>query len=98
MKVSGIYSITHRASKKVYVGQSNDLEGRLKKHKSWFENPTRVINRYLYNFAKKYPIEDFDFAVIETCDVSKLDEREIFWYETFKSNTFNVRPNPVTNR
>jgi group I intron endonuclease len=98
MKVSGIYSIIHKPSKKVYIGQSNDVEGRLQKHRSWISNPTRVINRCLYNYAKKYSIEDFDFGLIETCEPSKLDEREMFWYEVFKPNTFNSRPNPVTNR
>jgi group I intron endonuclease len=95
---SGIYSIRHIETGKIYIGQSVDLDRRLKAHKSWFENPVRNINRYLYNYAKKYGVEAFEFAVIEECCADDLDARELHWYEVHKDNAFNVRPSPVTNR
>lgn len=95
---SGIYSITHIETGKIYIGQSIDLERRIRAHKNWFENPVRNINRYLYNYAKKYRLSSFEFVIIEECCADDLDSREMHWYEVYKGNTFNVRPSPVTNR
>jgi group I intron endonuclease len=94
----GIYKIVHKESGKVYIGQSVDIDRRIKAHSNWIKNPTRNINRYLYNYAKKYGVDSFDFSVIEECDISMLDEREMYWFNEFKDICFNVRPTPVTNR
>jgi group I intron endonuclease len=95
---SGIYSIRHIETGKIYIGQSVDLDRRLRAHKNWFENPVRNINRYLYNYAKKYGVSAFEFTVIEECCADDLDAKELHWYEVHKDNAFNVRPSPVTNR
>lgn len=95
---SGIYSIKHLESGKIYIGQSEDIDRRIKAHKNWFANPTRVINRHLYNYAKKYGADAFEFCVVEYCDIENLDERELYWFEQHKDNSFNVRPEPVSNR
>jgi group I intron endonuclease len=95
---SGIYKIVHIESGKTYIGQSDDLERRLNAHKNWFMNPKRIINRHLYNYAKKYPIDAFSFEIVEQCDINVLDEKEAHWCSTYKDNTFNVRLDPVTNR
>jgi len=95
---SGIYKIEHIESGKTYIGQSDDLERRLNAHKNWFMNPKRIINRHLYNYAKKYSIDAFTFEILQECNIDALDEREIHWYNIYKDNTFNVRLDPVTNR
>ena len=95
---SGIYKIVHIQSGKTYIGQSDDLERRLQAHRNWFINPKRIINRHLYNYAKKYPIEDFIFEPVEYCEINILNERELYWCQIYKDNTFNVRLEPVTNR
>lgn len=95
---SGIYYIKHIDSGKIYIGQSEDIERRIRAHKNWFAAPTRIINRHLYNYAKKYPLECFDFGIIEYCDIEQLDEKELYWFTVHKSNCFNVRPTPVSNR
>jgi group I intron endonuclease len=95
---SGIYKITHIESNKTYVGQSENINRRLNAHKNWFKNPTRIINRHLYNYAKAYTIDDFSFEIIEYCEIDLLDEKELYWYDIYKHNTFNARPEPVSNR
>jgi group I intron endonuclease len=95
---SGIYKITHIESGRTYVGQSENINRRLNAHKNWFKNPTRIINRHLYNYAKMYSIDSFVFEIIEYCEIELLDEKELHWYEIYKENTFNVRPEPVSNR
>ena len=95
---SGIYKITHIESCKTYIGQSDDLERRLDAHRNWFINPKRIINRHLYNYAKKYSIDAFTFEIVEECNINVLDKRELHWYSIYKDNTFNVRLDPVTNR
>lgn len=95
---SGIYYIKHIESGKIYVGQSENIDKRIRAHKNWFVNPTRIINRHLYNYAKKYPLECFEFGILELCEIEQLDEKELYWYTIHKRNCFNVRPEPVTNR
>jgi len=95
---SGIYKIVHIESDRTYIGQSEDVNRRLNAHKNWFKNPTRIINRHLYNYAKMYSIDAFIFEAIEYCEIECLDEKELHWYEMYKENTFNVRPEPVSNR
>jgi group I intron endonuclease len=95
---SGIYKITHIQSGKTYIGQSENINRRLNAHKNWFKNPTRIINRHLYNYAKTYTIDDFNFEIIEYCEIDLLDEKELYWYDIYKHNTFNARPEPVSNR
>lgn len=95
---SGIYYIKHIDSGKIYIGQSEDIERRIKAHKNWFAAPSRIINRHLYNYAKKYPLECFEFGIIEYCEIEQLDEKELYWFTVHKSNCFNVRPTPVSNR
>jgi group I intron endonuclease len=95
---SGIYYIKHIESGKIYVGQSENIDRRIRVHKNWFTNPTRIINRHLYNYAKKYPLECFEFGILELCEIEQLDDKELYWYTIYKRNSFNVRPKPVTNR
>lgn len=95
---SGIYYIKHIDSGKIYIGQSEDIERRIRAHKNWFTDPKRVINRHLFNYAKKYSLDCFEFGVVEYCEMEQLDEKELYWFTVYKSNCFNVRPTPVSNR
>lgn len=42
-------------------------------------------NRHLLRAWRKYGDENFEFSILEKCDESKLNEREIYWIEYYDS-------------
>ena len=83
----GIYKITNNINKKVYIGQSICIEKRWKRH----YNETRNINSSSYDYPlyraiRKYGLENFSFEILEECETTKLNEKEIFWISFYKSN------------
>lgn len=75
MKI-GIYMFTYK-DRYAYVGQSVNLEGRIKKHKRDIANNTHP------NMEKfdKYDLSDFKFKVIEECSAEELNVKEQEVYE-----------------
>lgn len=81
---SGIYLITNTINGLQYVGQSIDMVQRWSQHKSTAKNVKETAD--LYQAMRKYGIENFTFKILEECDKSQLNEREIYWinyYDTF---------------
>lgn len=74
----GIYKIIS-PSKKIYVGQSIDIEKRFEYYK--------ILNckgqTILYNSFLKYGVNNHTFAVLCECDVSELNEKERFYQDLF---------------
>lgn len=82
--ICGIYKITNTINDECYIGQSIDIQRRWHQHKN--QNIWRKQkHNALYLAFAKYGIENFTFRVIENCEVSNLDEREIYWIEKFDS-------------
>lgn len=86
-----IYKITNRVNNKVYIGQTRfTVEHRFKQHIKNFNIEHR--KQILYKAFEKYGIENFNVETIEEVDVSKLNEREMYWiayYDSFK-NGYNA--------
>ena len=89
-----IYKITNIINGKSYIGQTkNAIKERWRYHiKDSFNK-----NRESYNFAihraiRKYGINNFKIEEIENCDISKLDEREIYWINYYNTyyNGYNL--------
>ena len=78
----GIYKITS-PNNKVYIGQSVDIEKRLKRYK----NLNCKKQSKIYNSLNKYGVENHIFEIIEECEVEFLNERERYWQDFYKSNT-----------
>jgi group I intron endonuclease len=74
-KTSGIYIIVNIKSKKVYLGQSQNIRTRWITHKRSLQAGTHY-NLYLQRAWLKYGAESFKFQVLEYCPVEQLDERE----------------------
>jgi len=84
-KMGYIYKITHKESKKSYIGQTvKDLEER------WREHLKKTSNcRYLSHALKKYGKDAFEFKLICVC----FDE-DLNWYETDYMKKYNtISPN-----
>ena len=89
-KMGYIYKITHKESKKSYIGQTiKDLEER------WREHLKKTSNcRYLSYALKKYGKDAFDFKLICICFDEDLNWYEIDYmkkYNTISPNGYNLR-------
>lgn len=81
----GIYKITNKINNKSYIGQSIDILKRFNSHK--YKSDT-LIGRDI----QKYGEENFELEILEECDVSELDEKEIYYinkYDTIR-NGYNI--------
>ncbi len=82
----GIYKVTDlRNQKIIYVGQSINIENRINQHQKRTE---QLIDKYIHDEG----LNNFSFEIIETCETSQLEEKEIYWiefYNTMRPNGYN---------
>jgi len=74
----GIYKITN-PNKKVYIGQSVDIEKRFISYKRLHKRNEKLI--VLYRSFLKYGVDSHFFEIIELCEVEDLNERERYWQD-----------------
>lgn len=74
----GIYKIIS-PSNRIYVGQSINIEKRWKRYRDWINHNQPQISRSI----NKYGIENHKFEIIEECEISILDEREVYWKQHY---------------
>jgi len=91
----GIYKITNQVNKKMYIGQSNNIERRFAQHKSPYEQE-RFKDKPLYKAFKKYGIKNFTFEIIEECNIEELNEKEKFWIQKLQTLTYQHGYNITT--
>ena len=83
-KISGIYCIENTKNHKKYIGQSIDIYQRWYAHKSKL-NMNKHHSHHLQQAWNKYGDNCFIFYIIETCDESLLNEREIYWIKYYNT-------------
>lgn len=87
----GIYGLKNKTTNKWYIGQSRDVFCRLSKYK----NLNCKRQHKIYNALNKYGFSDFDFILIETCELDQdvLNERESYWINFYNSveNGYNLK-------
>lgn len=80
MIVIGIYKITNPKGK-VYVGQSIDIKNRKYKYQTaCCKSQTKI-----YNSIKKYGWINYSFEILVECNVSELNEKEIYYIDFYNS-------------
>lgn len=83
----GIYKITNLVNKKIYIGQSSNIEARWRAHRTRpFNNNSLDYESPLYRAIRKYGIENFSFSIVEQCKISELNDKEIYWISFYNSN------------
>jgi len=100
-KISGIYSITHIESGRLYVGSALDIYKRWSEHKSELTYNNHD-NQRLQNFWNKYGEVAFEFKILElVSDSSLLLSREQYWMDKLVSHNrdkgFNIRKRAESN-
>lgn len=80
--ITGIYKIQNNINQKIYIGQSKNVEMRWKQHIYSAETGSQYpIHRAL----RKYGLENFSFSVLEECEASELNDKEIDWISKLNS-------------
>ena len=80
----GIYSITNSGNGKRYIGQSIDIEKRWREHR-WHLRANKHKNNHLQNAWNKYGETAFVFEVLEECEFSVINDKEVFLINHFDS-------------
>lgn len=86
-KICGIYCIENLVNSKKYIGQSVNIHNRWNVHKAELRH-NRHDNPHLQNAWNKYGENNFNFFILEQCDYTELDDKEIFYiryYDTYNS-------------
>lgn len=84
----GIYAIKNKVNGKMYIGSSNNIERRFKRHKTEL-NTGKHSNSHLSLAFKKFGRDSFDFLILEICTQDELINKEIEYiskYNTLDSN------------
>ena len=80
----GIYCIKNKINGKVYIGSSNNIERRFKRHKTEL-NTNSHSNKYLKKAYKKYGKDNFEFIILELCTQEELISKEIFYINKYEA-------------
>lgn len=90
-KICGIYGIQNKLTGKWYVGQSQHIEKRFATHRKNLAMGTHQ-NQHLQKAFDKYGQENFEFQILEVCDVKLLNDLEVEWIKKkdSKENGYNL--------
>ena len=80
----GIYKIENLVNRKVYIGQSINVEKRLQKHEIELRNNYHY-NNHLQRAWNKYGSDNFTIELIEECSKELLTDKEKHWIDHYSS-------------
>lgn len=82
----GIYKIQNINDKKVYIGQSVNVKNRLRDHVKSAVGISTIANQLVHEAMAEEGIENFTFYLVDKCSRDKLNDREKYWIDYYKSN------------
>ena len=80
----GIYGIKNIVNGKIYIGSSNNIQRRFRKHKTELNTKTHS-NKYLERAYEKYGKNNFEFIILEECNLQELIQKEILYIKKYNS-------------
>ena len=82
----GIYIYRNKINQKVYIGQSTNIERRIKEHNSRaFQVNSGDYNSNLSRAIRKYGLDNFEINTITSCSKEELDNLEIYYINYYQS-------------
>ena len=84
--VCGIYKITNLITKQSYIGQSLNIQDRMKQHIKCGLGIDASYTSMLYTSMQKYGVWNFTFELLESCSKEKLNEREKFYIALYQTD------------
>lgn len=89
VKTSGIYKITDTTTGLAYIGQSVDIKERFRQHIKSSLAYGGATNK-LYQTMQKSGQYNFTFEILEQVSRDKLNERETYWIDFYKTKEFGL--------
>ena len=83
-RLCGIYCIENMIDNKKYIGQSCDIKRRFIEHKSHLNNNNHN-NKHLQFAWNKFGENNFEFYIIELCEIQNLDDKETYYINMFNT-------------
>jgi group I intron endonuclease len=81
----GIYGIQNKINGYMYIGKTGmNFGDRWDSHRSLLRNG-KHFNQYLQRAWNKYGENNFDFVVVEDCNIDELDDKERYYIQLYKS-------------
>lgn len=85
-----VYFIVCKPTKIGYIGSARYLSQRIKYHFSRL-GTNQHPNQKMQNAYSQYGHDNFDWGIVEICDVMRLEERERYWVKRYPpERLFNV--------
>lgn len=86
-----IYKATNLTDGKVYIGQTNNLDRRIREHRSHAVKDGGSFHEAI----RKFGLENFKFDILEWCRSNVADDRERFYIAQFRNdlgeeNVYNI--------
>ena len=88
--ISGIYKITDLITEECYIGQSVNIQERMKQHCKCGLGIEASATNKLYNTMQRDKVWNFTFELLEQCSKELLNEKEKFWIQMYQSNKFGL--------
>ena len=95
--MTGIYAITNKHNKKVYVGKSKDIMQRWSAHERALQKHCHHSIKLQSDFDHYGGIEAFEFSIIEICPASELNDKEQYYITKFDSINNGYNSNEVSS-
>lgn len=94
----GIYKITNLTNGNSYIGQSIDIEQRLKQHfRNAFNTHTHTFHYPLSRAIRKYGVDNFKTEILENTSVEELTLKEQYWIDYYNTLTKGYNQHPAEN-
>lgn len=92
-----IYAIKNTENGKIYIGSTNNMTKRFKKHKSELRG-NKHYNEYLQRAFNKYGENSLDFIILTTCGEHQLVKKEIEYIQKYHALDSNYGYNLILPR
>ena len=80
----GIYGIKNKVNDNIYIGKTGmNFGDRWDAHKTLLRS-NKHFNHYLQHAWNKYGEENFDFIIIEDCNVDELNDKEKYYIKLYR--------------